>query len=282
MSLTARTIPRKAIACLYALISRKQLDSQIRFAVYNALESFPELESAAGMIKGISDPSMYVRTAAIRALERHCSDYIVAEIKNKIESGTKVGEMLVHTILDTQAVCLIEALMSSDTFSYITSNYLEKIAPVQVIEAYISVLEKRNLKSTAKKFIRLRDQRANLKQDVFILVSSSRSFLDVYAKLIDTCGYETRTFVDTQEAFESIMVEKPAAIVCDLFLNHMTGMGFASEVREMYSPQELPIIISSLQKELSRPELDAEMEKSKVNIYCDFPARPNQIKSWLN
>jgi len=282
LSLTARTIPRQAITCLYDLLSEKKIDSQIRFAVYNALEAFPELESAAGIIKGISDPSMYVRIAAIRALEKHCSDYVVAEIKNKIESGTKVGEILVHAILDARAVCLIEALMSSDTFSYITSNYLEKIAPVQVIEAYISVLEKRNLKSTIKKYIRLRDQKASLKKKFFILVSSSRSFLDVYAKLIDTCGYETRTFIDTQEAFEAIVVEKPAAIVCDLFLNHMTGIGFAGEVREMYNPQELPIIISSLQKGLSKPELDADLEKSKVNLFCDFPARPNQIKSWLN
>ncbi|MCP4720816.1 MAG: hypothetical protein GY860_15290 [Desulfobacteraceae bacterium] len=282
LKLTAITIPRKAIACLFTLISDKNINNQIRFEVYNALEAFPGLESAAGIIKGISDPCMHVRIAVVKVLEKHCSDYIVAEIKNKIESGTKTGEILVHTILDARAVCLIEALMNSDSFSYIASNYLDKSASLPVMESFISVLEKRDLKSTVKKHIKKRDQKSAIKKKVFILISSSRPFLDVYAKLIDTCGYGTRTFTDTQEAFEAIVFEKPAAIVCDLFFNHMTGTDLALEVRKLYDPQEVPIIISSMQKTLSRPDLDEELKKAKVNLFCNFPATPTQIKSWIN
>jgi len=281
LKLTAITIPRAAVACLFTLLGNKKIDTKIRFAVYNALESFPELESAAGILKGISEPSMYVRMAAVKVLERHCSDYIVAEIKNKIESGTKTGEMLVHTILDARAIRLIEALMISDTFSYIASNYLDKSAPIPVIESFIKVLEKRDLKSTVKKFIQLRDRKSGTKKPVFTIISSSRPFLDVYAQLIDKCGYGTRTFTDSQKAFEAIVFEKPTAIVCDLFLNHMTGLDLAREVREMYSQQELPIIISSLEKTLSRTDLDAEMKNVKVDLFCEFPAKSSQIKSWI-
>ncbi|MBA3011956.1 MAG: response regulator, partial [Desulfobacula sp.] len=281
LRLTAITIPRAAITSLFTLLGNKKIDNKVRFAVYNALEAFPELESAAGILKGISEPSMYVRMAAVKVLERHCSDYIVAEIKNKIESGTKTGEILVHTILDARAIRLIEALMISDTFSYIASNYLDKSAPIQVIESFIKVLEKRDLKSTVKKFTHLRDQKSGIKKAVFVVISSSRPFLDVYAQLIDKCGYGTRTFTDSQKAFEAIVFEKPAAIVCDLFLNHMTGLDLAREVREMYSQQELPIIISSLEKEFSRAELDAEMKSAKVDLFCEFPAKLSQIKSWI-
>ncbi len=282
LRLTERTIPHGAVACLFTLISDKKINTQIRFVVYNALEAFPELESAAGIIKGISDPSMYVRMAAVKVLEKNCSDYIIAEIKNKIESGTKTGEMLAHTILDARALCLIEALMSSDTFSYIASNYLNNSAPIPVIESFIKILEKKNLKSTVKKYTRNRNKKAGIKKEVFIIISPSCPFLDVYAKLIDTCGYGTRTFTGSQEAFEAIVVEKPAVIVCDLFLNHMTGLDLAREVREMYTRKEVPIIISSLQKGLSKPELAAELKKAKVNVFCNFPATPNQIKSWIN
>lgn len=282
LELTARTIPRGSIDSLFTLISHKKMNNSIRFAVYNALEAFPELESVAGIIKGISDPSMHIRMAAIKVLERHCSDYILAEIKNKIESGAKTIEMLVHTILDARAVCLMEALMSSDTFSYITSNYLEKSAPLPVIVSFISIMEKRNLKSTAKKYIRLRDQKAAIKRERFIVISASRAYLDVYAKLIHTCGYATQTFTSTQEAFEAIVLEKPVAIVCDLFFANMTALEFAREIREMFAPKELPIIISSLQQGLSKPELDQEQKRSKVNIFCNFPATTSQIKSWIS
>ncbi|MCP3941295.1 MAG: HEAT repeat domain-containing protein [Desulfobacteraceae bacterium] len=281
LDLTAKTIPRGAIDNLLTLIAQKKIDPQIRFAIYNALEAFPELESVAGIIKGISDPSMYVRIAAIKVLERHYSDYILAEIKNKIESGTKTGEMLVHSILDAGAVCLMEALMVSDTFFYIASNYIDKTCSIPVMESFIKILEKSKLKSTVKKYTRNRDQKTKIKKKVFVIISLSHSYLNVYTKLIDTCGHASLTFTDTQEAFESILVKKPAAIVCDLFFNNMTAMNFAREIREMYTPQEVPIIISSLQKELSKPELDTELKKAKIDLFCNFPATPGQIKSWI-
>ena len=281
LELTAATIPLKAVDSLFTLIAHKKLTRHIRFSVYNALAAFPGLESAAGVVQGISDPSMPVRIAAARVLDRHCSDYIIAEIKNKIESGTKAGETLVHTILDARALRLTEALMISDTFSYMTSNYLERSASIPVLDSFIRILEKRNLKSTVKKYIRLRDQKAAIKREIFFIINSFQPYLDVYTKLIDTCGYASRSFTSTQEAFEAIVFEKPVAIVCDLFFKDMTSLEFAREVREMYTLQEVPIIISSLQQGLFKPELDRELKKAKVNVFCNFPATPDQIKSWI-
>ncbi len=280
--LTARTIPQKSIGILLTLISQKKIDNQIKFMAYTALEAFPELESGASIIKGISDPSMYVRMAAVKALEKHCSDYILAEIKNKIESGTKAGETLVHNILDVRASHLIESLMALDTFSYIASNYLDKSASIQVIDNFISILEKRNLKSTIKKFTRIRDKKTSIKRDTFIVINSSCTFLDVYARLIHGCGYGAQTFTSAQQSFEAILLEKPAIIICDLFLNDMTAMDFAREIREIYSQKEVPIMVSSLQKNLHSPELDAEIKKAELNGFFNFPPKPSQIKSWIH
>jgi len=280
--LTARTIPQQSIGNLLALISEKKTDNQIKFAAYTALEAFPELESGAVGIKGISDPSMHVRMAAVKALEKHCSDYILAEIKNKIESGAKTGETLVHNILDVRANHLIESLMALDTFSYTAANYLEKSASLQVIDNFISILGKRNLKSTIKKFTRIRDKNAAIKRDTFIVINSSRTFLDVCARLIHVCGYSAQTFTSAQQAFEAILLKKPAVVICDLFLNEMTAMDFAREIREIYPQKELPILVSSLQKNLHRPELDAELKKAKLNGFSNFPPKSSQIKSWIH
>ena len=280
LELTTKTTPQQAIKSLFAILSSKKIDPQIQFAVYNALAAFPELESAAGIIGGVSHSSMYVRMAAINVLERHCSNDIVVQIKSAIESGTKAGEVLVQTIMDARATNLMDALMISDTFFYICSNYIDKNASLPVIESFIEVLEKRNLKSTVQKFTRIKDQRT-FKQASFILVSSSQAYLDVYTRLIHTCGHGTQNFTVTQEAFEAILSEKPVAIVCDLFINDMTGLEFAREIREIYSPKEVPIIISALQQDLSKTKLAAELKRAKVNLYCNFPATISQIKSWI-
>jgi DNA-binding response OmpR family regulator len=88
-------------------------------------------------------------------------------------------------------------------------------------------------------------------------------------------------FQHPQNAFEAIVSQKPCAIICDLFLNDITGMDFAREARALYSKNEVPIIISTLQKSLDKTRLQIELDRSGVNALCQFPAKTSQIKSWV-
>ena len=223
---------------------------------------------------------MHIRIAALHALNRHSSDYVIAEIKKKIESGTKVGEAIGISILDARATRLIDALMDSDTFSYIISNYLERGASLQVIDAYISVLEQRKRISSVKKINRLRLEQASQERPFFVVIHPSESYLNVYAKLIHACGFDARTFVSPQEAFESIVFEKPAAVVCDLFIKELTALDLAREIREIYPRDAVPIIVSSLQKNLDKALLNHAFEDAGINGFYDFPAKTSQIRTW--
>ncbi|MCG8689197.1 MAG: hypothetical protein MI892_30275 [Desulfobacterales bacterium] len=279
LRLAARTIPQDSLGDLLTLADRKGLESAVRFSVYTALAHFPELESTAQIVSAATDPAMYIRMAAVKVLDRHCSDYIIAEIKNKIESGTKTGEALGLTILDAKAERLIDALMNSDAFSFISSNYLERNAPVQVIDAYMNVLKKRNRNSTLRKYARVRQEREDTDRPVFVVIHPSTTFLDVYAKLIHGCGYEAHTFSGPQEAFEFIVSQKPAAIICDFFVRQMSALELAAEIRGLYTSEDVPIIISSLQKNFDKTSLEKDFEKAAINGFWEFPAKPSQIKS---
>ncbi|MFA5905546.1 MAG: hypothetical protein WC836_16565, partial [Desulfobacula sp.] len=281
LRLVSRTFPLEAVNDLFDIINRKEIDNTIKFAVYSALEAFPELESAASVVRGISESSLSVRLAAMKVLDKNLSDFVGAEIKNRIESGTKKGELLVETILDAGARHIIEYLMISDTFSYIASNYLIRTAPVQVLDTFIEILKKRNLKSTAKKYLNIREERAARDKNRVIVISSSESILNTYCKILYTSGLSCLTFNRPQDAFEAIVSQKPTAIICDLFLNDMTGMDLAREVRGIYSKEEVPIIISALQKNLDKTLLQKELNRSDVNTIWGFPPEQNQIKSWI-
>ncbi len=281
LRLTACTIPHDSIGDLLTLAEQTNLDNLVRFSLYTALSHYPEFESTAPIVKAATDPVIYVGMGAIKALDRHCSDYIVAEIKKRIESGTKSGEALATTILDAGATHLIEALMTSDTFTYICSNYLHNSAPVSVIDTWIRLLEKRNRTATAKKFIRLKEERDKEHRPVIVVIHPSTTFLDVNARLIHNCGSTARTFTSPQEAFEFISEKKPAAIITDFVVEQMTVMTLAQEIRELYSAQEVPIIVSSLQRHMDRIQLSALFEKSGINGFWEFPAKPSQIKSLL-
>ncbi|MCG8550629.1 MAG: hypothetical protein MI799_09540, partial [Desulfobacterales bacterium] len=202
LKLVARTIPQESLGDLLTLSEKKDLKNSARFSLYNALSNYPELESTAPIVKAVTDPAIFVSMAAIRALDTHCSDYVVAEIRKRIESGTKAGEMLATTILDTCVPRLIEALMASDTFSYISSNYLKSSAQIRSIDTWISILEKRNRMSTAKKFVRIRETQSQVNRPVVVVVHQSAPYKDVFSRLIHRCGFSAGTFSGPQEAFE--------------------------------------------------------------------------------
>ncbi|MCG8641606.1 MAG: hypothetical protein MI862_17885 [Desulfobacterales bacterium] len=281
LQLIKRSIPLSAVLGLLDILSQKKIDSTVKFAAYSALESYPELKSAASVTQALSEPTLFVRIAALRVLNKNLSDFVLAEIRNKIESGTKKGETLAENILDSRSEHIIEQLMISDTFSYIASNYLARSAPIPCLDTFIRILEQRNLKSTARKYTDLKQQRTAQVRPQIIMISSNEAVLATYGKLISACGFDACGFRRPQEAFESFISEKPSAILCDLFLDEMTGLDIAGEIRELYSAEEVPFIISTLQKDLDKKGLKPELEKAGVNAICDFPAKTNQIKSWI-
>ncbi|MCD4722458.1 MAG: hypothetical protein K8S13_21760 [Desulfobacula sp.] len=281
LHLISRTIPKEAVNHIFAIINQKKIDNTIKFAAYNALEAFPELESAASVVQGLSESTGFVRLAAVKTIDKNLSDFVCAEIKTRIESGTKKGELLAETILDARAKHIIGYLMISDTFSYMASNYLDRTAPIPVLDTFIEILEKKNLNSTAKKYMDLKKKRMAQKRKTIIIISSSEAILNTYSKLIYSCGFSSLTFQRSQDAFEAIVSQKPSAIICDLFLNDITGMDLAREARELYSKDDVPIIISGLQKSLDKNLLQKELDNAGVNAIYSFPAKTSQIKSWI-
>jgi len=281
LRLISRTIPVESVNDLFDIINQKETDNTVKFAVYSALEAFPELKSAASVVQGISEPSLPVRLAAMKVLDKNLSDFVFAELRNKIESGAKRGEPLAETIFDARAKHIIEYLMISDTFSYMASNYLIRTAPVQALDTFIEILEKRNLKSTAKKYQNIREEKAARDMGHVIVISSSESILNTYCKLLYTIGLSSLTFQRSQDAFEAIVSQKPNAVICDMFLNDMTGMDLAGEIRGIYPKETVPIIISTLQKSLDKTLLQKELDRAGVNSIWEFPPKPNQIKSLI-
>ncbi len=277
LRIIARTIPEQMLGNLYALLSKKGLPKSVKFAAYEALGSFPGLESAASTLNGIDDPALHVRMAALNVLEKTPTDFVLAEIKNRIETGRRKGEILAETILDVQARHIIEYLRISDTFSYIASNYLTKRAPLSTLKGYVSILQDRNLRSTAKKFNSIAEKASRENRPKAMVISSSKTVQAVYEKLLSQAGYAPMSFIAPQDAFEKASEEKPGLIISDLFLNEITAIEFASEIREFYPPKEVAFVISTLQQDFNDNRFEALFSKIGIHGIVAFPARANQI-----
>jgi CheY-like chemotaxis protein len=281
LKIFSRTLPYKIVSQLFPILDDKMADHGIKFSVYQLLGNFPRLDSAVGLVKGTLDSAMTIRMAAIRVLDKNMTDFVASEIKKKIESGTKSATLLAESILDMEAKNLIYFLLGSDTFSYMASNYFSKPVTGSVIEAYISMLEKRKLNTTARKYRDIARENMNRTVPRIAVVSASELILKVYAKLITTAGFRPLVFHSPQDAFEAILDQKPGLLITDLFLNDMTGFEFVREIRGVYSGDDLPVVVSSLQKQFIRGFSGQKKPDTDVHALYEFPMKSSQIKSWI-
>ncbi len=266
-----RAISEKFLPEIYAILNQDNLDPKIRFAALEALYAFPKLNSVATVLDSIESPYMFVRMAAAKVMDKNLSDFICAEIKDRIESGRDRGEIIVQAIIDTKSGNLIDYLMISDTFSYITSNYFSKPVPNSFIKKYIEVLNKRGLKATAKKFETIYKTQNKTEKPAAMVISPSPCIQNVYEKLLFQKGYTYIGYKSCQDAFEAISISKPELVICDLFLHTMTGIDFVKEIREFYSEQDLAFIISSTQKDFTGQALEKACKNTGVTDIMEFP-----------
>ncbi len=267
LNLISRCIPESLIPTVISLLEEKKIPPAIRFAAHTALGAFPELESAASAINGINSPLMHIRTAAVQVLNKQPTDFVLAEIKEKIESGTEQGKKLGESILDAHADNIIIQLMVSDAFTYILSNYLEKKASFSVLENYIKIQRSRKLAASAKKYEKILILKQKKKRMPVAILTSSEIRGSILAKVLFSAGLLPKIFPNFQQTFESIVQEKPYGVICDLFLEDMTGLDVLHEIRTTYPAEQLPVILVTLQKDL------INQEKNIIG----FPPGRNQI-----
>lgn len=281
LHLVSTTHSQAAAKDILALLSRNRIGSHLKFAAYDALQAFPVSGAADAALTGLTDNFSQVRMAAAGVLETNCSDRILSRIRSIMESGTKTGEPLVQAILDVRAAKLIDALINTDTFFYTASNHLEKTACEPVLETFIRILENRNRRSSARKYRQILDKKACNPKKTIVVTSLSRARLDVYTKLIYAAGFRAAPLSSSQPAFETIVSHKPDAVVCDLFLDNISGFDFSREIRELYGKNDLPVIISAWDKNLDKGLVSDAVNQSGVTGFCVFPPAPGTIKSWV-
>ncbi|ACN15782.1 two-component response receiver and regulator protein [Desulforapulum autotrophicum HRM2] len=274
------TISTTMVPPLYRLLADKTIPNTIRFAAYEALGAFPEfIEPAPFLLDDMDAPALHLRMAAINLLDKTPTDLVLSEIKNRIETGRKKGEMLAETILDIKAGNIIESLMVSDTFAYIASNYLLKQAAISPLQGYIDILMGRGLTATASKFSLTLERRLKENRPTALVLGRSKTVLAVYEKLLYRKGYAPLLFLSCQDALKSIAEAAPELIVSDLFLNGTTFVEFALQIQKHYLPRELTFVISTLQQAFMGNKLGSLCAGIGVQEIFEFPAGPKHIPS---
>jgi DNA-binding NtrC family response regulator len=93
---------------------------------------------------------------------------------------------------------------------------------------------------------------------VVLIVDDQRVILRVYGLALENAGYQVRVADSADAALESVRVDKPDAVMVDLTMPYINGMGLLYRLREI-APQIPVAMITGMANvgDETRQELDA-------------------------
>jgi DNA-binding NtrC family response regulator len=103
-----------------------------------------------------------------------------------------------------------------------------------------------------------------------LIVDDQPEVLRVYARALEIDGYEAQTAASAQAAMDLINAAPPDAILIDLKMPYVNGLGFLYRLRETHP--KIPVAIVT-----GLPSLDAQTTQEIQDLEADLAFKPLTI-----
>lgn len=242
-----------ALPAIFKVINNQPSDSNIRYAVFEAMERLPSPKSAIILASGLNDPDEQVRMAAAKAIDNNISGVLVAGLKNVVSEGGKDATNAVAALINSQSDNVFNFLIDSDSFVKLATDHLSNKAPASTREHFLKTLRQKGKKELSEKIassVKKPDKPQREKPLAFV-VDDSKMMLRLAMGKLNNLGYDVQTFEYPAEAIKEIKKNKPDFLITDLNMPIINGLQLAKAARTLYPIDELPIMIFTTQKEFT-------------------------------
>ena len=234
-----------AIMPIRKLLGTMPKSANVRFAAYEALALLPLKKGAYTLTAGLNDPEDHVCIAAARAIDRNYSEILAAGIKNLLKGPDEEAKHIAKIIVNAQVDQIFLSLAPDEMFQKLAMMYLP-YTHKDIREHYYAALMKADMKDFARKLVAKED--ATVRPKV-VAVDDSRMILNIYKATLHELGYDPVLFEFPASALEWMKTEKPLILLTDLNMPEITGVQLTRKLRELYSMDQLPIIMVTTQNE---------------------------------
>ena len=234
-----------AIMPIRKLLETMPRSANVRFAAYEALALLPLKKGAYTLTAGLNDTEDHVCIAAARAIDRNYSEILAAGIKNLLRGPEDEAKHIAKIIVNAQVDQIFLSLAGEEIFQQLAMMYLP-YTHKDIREHYYKLLLKAKMKDFAQKLVSQEDE--TVRQKV-VAVDDSRMILNIYKATLHELGYDPVLFEFPASALEWMKTEKPSLVLTDLNMPEITGIQLTRKLRELYSMDQLPIIMVTTQNE---------------------------------
>lgn len=239
----------KAVKPIGQLLHQEPADANVRFAAYEAIGKLPINKGALLLLNGLDDPESSVAMAAAKAIDNKLDAGLIAGINNSIQSAGRGIGRLVEVIVNSHSYRLFASQLENRVFWKFAVYYLKKEAPEDTRSFFEEQLRINDLGSYADAISPDPGEKEKEPDKVIWVVDDSRMILSAFKVKLHNLGYQAELFDKPLEASERLAHERPDIIFTDLNMPGMTGIDLTQKVRELFTADELPVVMVTTQDE---------------------------------
>jgi CheY-like chemotaxis protein len=250
-------------------------DSNVRYAVYEALGRIGTMKGIICLVDGLQEPDELILMAVVGGLERHVNPGMIAALTGLIAKGDEQSDRLAKAVVATRATTIFDALYENAGAGDALIDALAESRDQEIIEEFRVVLEGIGGSRVEADLGRLPQVAAGGRQA--LAADDSRSMCAMHRAILTDLGFEPSMAANGEEAYDFIEQGKDfEVIITDMNMPVMDGMELVGKVRNTPGYEEVPIIMVTTESEASQQDM---ARKAGVTAFITKPFKPEALKA---
>ena len=187
--------------------------------------------------------------------------------------GGREAEQVVDAFLQSESRKIVFSIIDLELFRDLAVRFLTTKAHPDLKKRYEELFREKGYVELADRLV---EKKLGVEEKKLLIyaVDDSRMILSIYKNTLYQLGMESQLFEFPAIAIEKAAANKPDVLLTDLNMPEINGLDLTRQLRALYSPQELPIVMVTTQSESADHR---EAREVGVNMILAKPFTAEQV-----
>lgn len=250
-------------------------DSNVRYAVYEALGRIGTMKGIICLVDGLNEEDELILMAVIGGLEKHVNPGMISKLTDLIIQANDQSDRLAKAIISSRATRIFDALYETAGAGDALMEALTASRDAEIIEEFRAVLTEVGGSRAEEDMARLPQLAAGSFKA--LAADDSRSMCAMHRAILSDLGFEPVIATNGEEAYDFVeQGEEFKIVITDMNMPVMDGMELVTKLRNTPGYEDVPIIMVTTESEATQVSL---AEKAGVTAFITKPFKPDDLKA---
>lgn len=234
-------------------------DSNLRFAIYEALGRIPGMRSVVSLIDGLAEPEELVLISVITALDHQCNPGVVKKLEALLDQNDAQTKLVLGALITSHAKGLFTALYKSGQHKEALLAAVKASGDQEAANTFRAALEAMGDDQASKDAQQLVLEEGKTGDKRILAADDSKAMLFFYKGVAADMDVNMITVEDGKQAFDHLQLDSNFdLIITDMNMPNMDGIELTREIRKQKEWQAIPILMATTESESSQADLASQ------------------------